>query len=770
MAENPLKYTNLTYEDILNALNAALENDPRFENLRQSSIATLLMQTIAGAVDLNNYYIERQAEESYFDTMKKKSSAILQASNLGYVVQRPNPASTALQMEIVGPLPSGLVAGDELFLNAKTQFVHNDVPFILKRTYRYEFTSSDISNGVDNTSFSKIISYGLDSSSSNFDLIVSASTVSADYVIDIELIQGEIKEEIVYGSDTDYVGQNFQRYRINDPTFSNLYAENDIGYNSDDDTHDLSVDLTRVAVSVSNVFDEEEAETLVDYSDFFTPDARTLLRVDSPLTATYVSAVPICVIKTLPDGTVEIRFGADNFFARKGLMDVNDNLYVQYFSTLGADANKIGVVGDTLSTDQQFLVNSIDISSNLKFSLRKNILGGADLEDIESIKVNAPSIYYSLDRCVSKRDYISYLKSLTSPINVKNAVAWGEQEEMVTSGAPIRKLMNVGLFSVLGEIYDVESDVHDVKMLYGASDDTILSAAFLDDSYEPYSILPNSFFNILVKENAVGEINLTYNLPSTSKVRQVLSKLEPRCLITVRPVYITPFVNEFDLVGTVYLKKLSNLNYVRNTINNLIYEWLNTNADFDTPIYISNIIEIIQSNPNVVNTNMNFVPYDTSATTFDWDVGGSTINDTDISAWVPVGGESLSAIQSTIISNLQSFISQVIAGDNYSSYSESEIFDYYTSKQITKTWWMELNERSFYNVFAKNLYTALRSLSTIDNCFANSDNFKNVLVKIRNSFDYAIKWGMMDEDGNIVNFSLKNQIAKVRIQLNYTYK
>jgi hypothetical protein len=588
-------------------------------------------------------------------------------------------------------------------------------------------------------------------------------------VVDIELIQGEIKEEIVYGSDTDYVGQNFQRYRIADTTFSNLFADNDIGFNSTDGTHDLSVDLTRVAVSVTNVFDEEELGILADYSDFYTPDSRSLLRVDSPLTATYVSAVPICVIKTLPDGTVEIKFGADDFFAKKGLYDVNDNLFVQYLSTLGTEANKIGVVGDRLSTEEQFTSNSIDVSDNLRFTLRKNILGGSDLEDIESIKANAPSVFYSLDRCVSKKDYISYLKSLTSPLNVKNAVAWGEQEEMQTSGIPIRKLMNVCLFSVLGELYDVESDIYNVKMLEGASDNTILSAAFLDDTYQPYTTLPNNYFNVLIKEDATGEINLSTQLPSTSNIKQVLNKLEPRSMITVRPVYITPLVNEFDLVGTVYLRKLSNLNYIRNTINNQIYDWLNTNADFDTDIYISSIIEMIQSNSNVVNANVYFQPYDTSATTLDWNVGGSTINDADLSAWTPVGGESLSAIQATIISNLQSFIGDAIANE-YSEEEIREVFDYYTSKNVAGSWWTTLTERSFYNVFCKELYTDLLALSTQDNCFANSSNFQNILVKIRNSFDYAIKWGMIDSSGNISNFSLKNQIAKVRININYTYK
>lgn len=769
MAENPLRYTNLTYEDILNALRSALESDSRFENLRQSSIATLLLQNIAGAVDLNNYYLERQAEESYFDTMKKRSSAILQAGNIGYVVQRPNPASTALQMEIVGPLPAGLVAGNELFLNAKTQFVHDNIPYILKKTFRYTFTASDISNGIGNSNFSKVISYGLETSTENYDLIVSADSVSASLVVDIELIQGEIKEEVVYGTDTDYVGQNFQRYRIADTTFSNLFADNDIGFNSSDGSHDLSVDLTRVAVSITNVFDEEDLGTLTDYSDFYVPDSRSLLRVDSPLTATYVSAVPICVIKTLPDGTVEIKFGADDFFAKKGLSDVNDNLFVQYLSTLGAEANRIGVIGDRLTTSEQFSSNSINVSNNLVFTLRKNILGGTDLEDIESIKANAPSVFYSLDRCVSKKDYISYLKSLTSPLNVKNAVAWGEQEEMGTSGTPIRKLMNVCLFSVLGELYDVESDIYNVKMLEGASDNTILSAAFLDDTYSPYTTLPNNYFNVLIKEDAVGEINLSTQLPSTSNIRQVLSKLEPRSLITVRPVYITPLVNEFDLVGTVYLRKLSNLNYIRNTINNQIYDWLNTNADFDTDIYISSIIEIIQSNANVVNANVYFQPYDTSATTLDWDVGGATINDADLSAWTPVGGETLATIEDTIIANLQSFIGDVSAND----FDESEIrevFDYYTSKNVTENWWTTLTERSFYNVFCKNLYTDLLALSTQDDCFANSSNFQNILVKIRNSFDYAIKWGMIDDSGNITNFSLKNQIAKVRININYTYK
>lgn len=766
-----LKYTGgLTFDDLLEAIRNLLASDSRFDNFRESGIAPTILEIKAAATDFINFYIERRAEENYLDIAKLKSSVILLAQNLGYVVTRPIPAETALSMEIKGPLPVGLTAGNQLNLNRKTQFTINGTPFVLKYSYVYTFTTSDITNGVGNNNFSKVIDFAYQTSTDNMTLITSASVLSADSVVDIVLMQGEIKSETILGTETNQVGLKFQKYKIRDTSFSNIYSENDLGYDSDTDEYDQSQNFTRVAIANYDVFAAEDAATLANYDDFYNIDKRTLLRPDSPLTQTFTSAVPICIIKTSPDGNVFLDFG-DNVFAKKGLETTTDNIYIQYFSTLGKKANQIGVIGQKLQTSEQFLVNSIDVSNNLSFTLRKNILGGADLEDIESIKLNAPGIYSSLDRCVSRRDYITYLKTLTSPVNIKNAIAWGEQEETLsTSGSPIKKLMNCVLFSVLGELYDVDSDIHQVRMSQGFGENNPVSASVLNDSWDPYTITPHDYLSLLVKESVVDEINYVNNLSITSKARQVLNKLNTRTQITARNVYVTPFIEEFDLLGTVKIRRLSDINYIQKTINNKLYEYLNNHADFETEIYLSSLIEIIESNPNVINADIYFEPYNTSGTTFGFNSSTSAVIDSDISSWTPVGGEISSAtIANIYISNIIEYLNN---RTNFSYEEVKTIFTSATTKTITKSWKNNITERNFYNELVKNIYNDLKLLAgnDISNPFADSSSFDNTVIKLSNTFDYMKKWNMIDENGNIVNFSMPNQIAKVRIQLNYVYR
>lgn len=766
MAQNSINYTNLTYQQILDNFRSKLNSDPRFESFRESAIFTTLAEMMAASLDMVNYNIERQAEESYLDTCRRMSSAILLSRMIGYAPTRPIPAMTALNMTINGPLPAGLVAGDVLYLNRKTQFDHDGLPYILKYTYGYTFTSSDITNGTS-PNFTKTISYGLIASENNYDLVVSASSVSADYLVDIELLQGEIVQETIQGDETELVGIKFQKYKIDDANFSNLYGSEDLGYDDDTGEQNHEINLTRIAIADFDVFVAEEAATLTDYTDFYDIDRRTLLRPDSPLTETYVSAVPISVVRTARDGGIEILFG-DNVFAKKGLESTSDNIYVQYLSTQGAKANKVGVIGDVLTSDASFTANGIDVTTNLTFTLKRNVLNGADIEDIESIKLNAPSIYSSLDRCVTKKDYVAFLKSLTSPINIKNAIVWGEQEEAASvSGAPIKKMFNVVPFCALGELYDVNSDVYGVKMYDSTSENLSLSAAVLDSNYSPYTSLPSSYLNIFIKEVVADEINEQLNLPSTSNISIVYDKLARRSQVTVRPVYVTPIINEFDLVGTVKLKKLSNLNYIKNTINNALYDYFNKNADFDTPLYISKVSEIINSNPNVVYSNVSFIPYDVSGTLFDYNPTSGTVTDTDVSAWSPVGGESTSAIEDIYVSNITDYAASFMS---FESTESKYIFDYYLNKNIDKSWYSNITERNFYNVLCKGIYDDLNALTGgSSNNFANSTGFENTIVKLHNTFDYAIKWGMMDENGNIVNFSLSNQIVKIRVNLTYLY-
>lgn len=767
-----IDYVNMTYDQMIEKIKNQLASDPKFANIRESGIFTTLVEIFLNAVDISNFYIQNQANECFLDTAKLYSSVILLSRMLGYVPARPEPASSALTIEIVGPLSNDLVPGDVLYFNRKTSFTYNNTPFILKNTYKYTFTESDIINGVGNPDFSKVINYALISDSGNLSLITSADgTVPESSIVDIELLQGEIKSYTILGSDSDIIGMKFQKYVIPDVTISNIYGDNDLGFDHETGVSDHSQNLTRVAVSTTDVFAEEEAGTLPNYDAFYDINRKTLLNVDSALAENLTSAVPIVWMRSSLNKEVELIFG-DNLFAKEGIQDINQNIYMQYFSTLGEAANKLGVVGQELQPNASFFVRSIDFSNNLVFSFRKNITGGYGFEDVDSIKLNAPSNYAAFERCVTSRDYTSFLKTLTTPINVVNAVAWGEQEESENS-KPIPKLFNVALFSCIGSLYDTSSDVYSAKTVFSGNYNTSLSAAVLDDDYSPYTLTPSSYFNVLIKESVPGQLNVVKNLPSSSKIARVTKRLDKRSQMTVRNVYITPFIDEFQIVGNVYLKNLSNINYNAKVINNSLYSFFNQNADFGVPIYLSNIVELIEANPNVVYSDVTIAPLPTSGVKFSYDSSGtyatSAIVDEDIENWIPVGGESTDAIKQIYKDTIDAYLA------SRTSYSFSESVDIFSGTNISTgdvSYVNNITEKNFYNELCKTLYNELLDLAGTgmdSECFANSTNFTNTVIKLRNSFDAPIKWSMI-KDGNIELFSSPLQIIKMNCNQNYLYR
>lgn len=766
--QNFLQYTNLSYQEILEQVKSKLDSDPRFENFRESSIAATLIEIFAAMTEFNNYQIERRAEESYFDTAKLKSSIIVLARQLGYVVNRPNPAESALQIEITGPLPNGLVAGNELVFNRKTKFNFSGVDFILKNTYKYTFTASDISSGVGNANFKKIISYGLMTNSTNFNLVTNTSAFDTSALQNIEIVQGNIEKKIFYGSDNQLVGQLFQRYKINDTSVSNIYGSEDYGYDSETGNVDHSMNLTRVAVSNYDVFDAESNGTLSDYNKFYTIDRRTLLNVNES-TLNFISAVPVCRIRTSQDGAIELEFG-DNKYAKIGPASNVENIYVEYLSTLGKSANKIGVVGERVTTDGQFFVNSLDLTSNLSFTLFKNILGGSDLESSDSIKLNAPSIYYSLDRCVTPKDYISFLKTLTSPIKVKNAIAWGEQDESI-AGEPIKKLFNVVLYSVLGELYDVDSTIHVPKTMTSTTESASLSAAILDENFNPYVDSDSGYYNIIVKENVLDQLT-EVELSPNSRIAKVNSKLKDRSQITVKNVYLQPIIQDFDISGKIYLKKFANLVNTQTKINNSIYKYLNENSDFNTPIYKSNIIELIESFPEVLYTDINITPSIQQAVGLNYnmvsELGGSSIVDSDIDSYFSGDPSSASLAKLYIGVYLWHYVKTIGLSTTY-----TDIKNLYQSQKVRELKNFKVytfDEKTFYRTLIYSIDFGLRSGGSILTGFANSTNFRNVIMKIHNDFSWMIRYNMLDDNENIVKYSLRSEIPKLTVTSSYIYK
>jgi len=793
--QNFLNFTKLTYSEILTQVNNKLASDPKFTNFRESSIAQIMLEIFAASTDMTNYYVERRAEENYFDTARLKSSVILLAKQLGYVVTRPIPAKSAFSMTINGPLPSGLIADTDkiTLLKYGSTYSHQGFNYLSKNTYSYTFTQSDINNGTGNADFVKVIdSAVVDITGITLD---EQGNIPTSATSPIELIQGElITKEFLGTAPSAPIGQTFQKYSIGDVKFSNLYGSEDLGFDKVNNAFNLAEDLTQIGIgnNVSAAFQEE---------NLYEIDRRSLLTSQTVLDSTSVSAnVPqVVTVKTTMDETIELIFG-DGILASKGPVTSLDNMYVKYLSTDGKSANQIGVINEKINPQQAYRTSNsnIDMTSNLDFKFTRNVTAGADLEDIDSIKINAPQLYYSLDRLVTRADYNTYLKSLTSPINVNNSLSWGEQEETnsgLVNNDPntlaIKKLFNIALYSVAGELYSFppggESTVRSL------SADTDQAEVYLEGT-DVDLFNGQTLFNLYVtgvsadcnnggNAGVVEEIGKVQALASTHPVQVVNDQLDTKAQITVRHIYVSPIIQQFELIGNIFIQNLSSLSETRTKINNAVYKFLNDKADFNSPIYISNLHQEIEQFPEVINADVKIVALDSPEAS----ITGSIIDEPELADFSTADQLSIKAIFDTELAKFVAGDAADLTNPSTSASNNYDIGEFDKTQLSEATWtktggWItdnsghfrikDITERRFYFELFRGIYNQLApiNVSTGIGSFRDSNNFKSLMFKYDNALKITIRNGMLDASGNITNYSLKNEISQVNINANFKYR
>jgi len=935
-SRNFLDYTGLTYSDIITKVNQKLAADPDFDNFRESAIAQTMIEIFAGAVDLCNHYIERRAEECYFDTARLKSSVILLARQLAYDIQRRVPAEARIKVRLKGDLAAtGVVAGDKIQIPQYTAFTGEGNPFILKTMFEYTITSADIAAGAD----------------LNTEIVENELTASTTEER-ITLIQGEIKSAKIPGNTSNQVSQIFQTYRITDKEFSNMYGEQDYS--------DGNITKVGIGTTQQEAFEED---------NIYEIDRRSLLKIESLQNFNFQDPVAqkICLIRTSTDEGIDLKFG-DGKYAAKGLDTTSQTIYLQYLATIGSKANKAGVIGNKLQVGKAIkTITGKDISNVVQFEFYSNIIGGSDLESIEAIKTNAPSIYYSLDRVVTKKDYQDYLKTLSSPIVIRNAIAWGEQEEVYNqniqaidnddsneSVLAIKKLFNVVLFSCLGSLYntsidlaefspiedtrEVTLDVEDSDELIPAQNymnvfvaqnivqqikyqkqssegdaltsqrivgDAVLYPSFSDfayktagdnikwavtlteidsedtytinmsaagqtiaainqtsydaiaqriqdvlrdesifsaaiDDFEPFSYVSVAYitdhFEIKLIDNKYkiekiwDGLAYDYSLATTAtnynifglgdgsyentyafvgkafqysdKVNQVVRQLDQRCQLTVKNIYVSPIIHTFNINGTIYCRSLVDKDVLHTNIKNKIYTWADKNADFNKPIYISNIIELIESFPDVVRADIKLAPRVESPpagqdTWFNFSDFENYLSDF-YSNWSEHDSETIHDI---ILNSLTAYLNKytkdspssvstktkaerqialgAVANQDYEDilrgergtghgilYADRLIYNMQT---IGEGFAAEITERSFYYELIYNMYNLFASQDIInsDNWkFEESPDFYELVNFIHKDLAWIIRYNMIDSYGNIAVEKATNNVNNQEIETN----
>ena len=597
-------YTRITYQQMLEDFTTRMKNDPRFRNMSSASIYNLFIEMLTATMDMTNYYMERTAEEAFIDTAKLDSSVIKHGKNLGYNPIRNTPAEAEIAVVIRGPLPATFLNQKLVtiyFPQEEMELTYNGKKYILNTDYSYTLTDKDIKEGQSST-WSKTLYFSKPSDSVDYIELSGEKLYNDSTLTPIRVFQGEKKVETIYGvNNTSRLGKSYQFYDIDNIKFSNWYGRRDPnGWYKDDFRKKNSWCKVGIgknedeAFFINNLFDIE------DVSIYLNNNVVRAREVNDG------EIYNVCSLTTNSDKTVRLRFG-DGVIVSNGLNNEDENIYIQYIECDGADANKVGTTGSELKINNNVWATfaggtPVDITSNVKFIFNSDIANGVDFEDQQSIKNNAPLYFASNNKLVTKQDFVSYFKGLSTPIRVKNAIAWGQDEIENFDGSgdtTYKYIQNCICYCIAASLYNTKGTVYSpINVL---TDDTtnqsgVFSVYGTSNSYLEHL---TDFLKYLMSYDSFNALQYSEN-PSKQwlkNIKTIRENAEPRMIMNSKLYSFPPIVQYYDVVGTVTVDSLSKLQEYKRDVENQIYKWLDNNCNFGTKIYKSDIVKFFNSRP-----------------------------------------------------------------------------------------------------------------------------------------------------------------------------
>lgn len=602
-----LNYLNVTYNQLVQQFQARLKSDPRFKNITSATIFGMFTEMLAAVTDMTNFYIQRTAEEGFISTAKLDSSIIKHCKNLGYNPRRPVPARCELIIRIKGPLPSTLTAGTEVFFNRDTtKLMFNGNPFILDNGYSYVFTEEDIING-SSSDWYRDLTFAVPQESSEYIPLIGINLYNTVNTTPIKCFQAEQKiVEFLGTANIKKLGEPCQFYDVDDVNFSNWYGKRD-PYAFIENTYDPTLSWCQVGIGADEVdaFNKENIYKIETQSIYLSDD---IINLNGKLPE---EPLKICLIDTNPDKTVRITFSSEPNIASIGLKTDKDNLYVKYLTTKGKEANTVGVNGAVMTHNNQINVSVkgsiVSLTNNVQFIINSDIYGGENFESQASMKINAPAYFSSRGKLITRDDYMSYFRALSSPMTVQTAMVFGQHDIEDTIGFMHPLCQNNILYCLAGHVY-----------LKNPSGNWTIRNVLTENDYnttDAFSLYGDKYLEHLcdyvkLLKSYQGFYNCQYsNNPQDQWLRNI-QLINKNCQFNseINSVILSlpPYIQYFDAVGTVYVKPLTDIEKYMNEMQNRVYEYLDSRVSTHKKIYKSEIIKLYNEHPATVSTDIDF--------------------------------------------------------------------------------------------------------------------------------------------------------------------
>lgn len=781
--QNNLNYTNLTFQNIREKMDSVIRSDPRFSKLVESAVYKVLLDNWASMTDLTNYYIERTAEESFLESARHLSSVIMGAKQIGYVPRRPIGSSANLHFIVSNSANTHtFVEGEKLRINAaRDTITFQGDNFVFFSNYTYTITENDalILNGGGKIEIADAIPSEIEASP---EFQEKTEEEKLKYLVPIKIVQGDRKTLTFYPG--ILAGRKFQSYKVDDPNFSNFYGSEDNydpapSWNVDTECVEMQGNpamFTRVFV----VDDQKETEYHVNrrslYVEDWTNEAIATVKANDGV----LEKLPVCLITTNRDTTVSIIFGDDSL-TKLGPTSIQ-YVKLEYLTTNGSASNKYGVIGSVveLNSTSNFETQGavMDFPGEIEVRLGSNLIGGSDFEDIESIRSNAPQVFQSLERLVTKRDYVAFAKTITDPVEVRYASAWGEAEECKrTAKGAIYGLVNCALMTAMGSPYYKDADGNWQAVELSEPDE--LPRMFIEGaSWEDLKAV--TYFNVFMRQNALNYSDYLDEMgngdvvskDSANRVKSFLAQMDKRSQITVANIYIPPSVHEFKLGGKITVAKFCDLEDLKVRMQNKLYQWLNANLDFNKKLYLSDVQAVIQSFPEVKNCTLKFESVADDIPSDQRDITLYTYN-------TPPDDPSDPASVNLFVQEMwNEYVSEMDAAErkwskfnaSYAFWSNPEAPVHLENEYVL----VGFSQYEYLNNFLKKLWFKFPAVAQNAGVYGftnggpfyryyhNPQNFQHFIKTTCALLEKIFCLSMIDEDGNITAFSMDNELAYVK--------
>jgi len=631
-----MDYSQLTLDEIIEQFRRRVGNSTVFNKIENSQIYPIFIEFLSECCNLSNFYIQRTAEERSIADAKFESNVIKHCQNLGYQPRRPIPAQAELTIRLKGPFPAELnQPGTEIFFTQdQTDLVYNGFKFKLDSSYSYVLSQEDIDYCHD-ADWQKNLIAAVPHTNSIYLPLQGANLVNVDNMTAIKCFQGEIKTHIIEGSSIlEKLGRFGQTFNIYDKTFSNWYGKRDpYAYNGDRNyvqknswckvgigttkenafADDVLFDIETQSIKLNKKYrniDSKNTKYLESLIYDVVTHNKTLDKKykDNAIKEIITNQLRICTITSNPDESVKISFG-HNYNVISGLMRPTDNLYVQYVSTQGKSANQAGIINSVMNHNNRIYAsvngNILDITDNIEFVLTSDIYGGDDFESMESMKINGPAYYRRRNKLIMMEDFQNYFSTITSPMYVNTAYAAGQQEmeesQVTTLEFPL--LQNYIAYTLLGRVYLQNSGDFQPR--------NVLTQQ--DTASEPYSIYGPEYRQHLCDYlkfliSPIGFANKQYDKYPTEQWVKNVQLIRENCKdnlpMNTTLLSLPPFIQYFDLVGSVNVKPTTDIQEYSARLKNKVYSFLNYESKKTQKVYKSDIIKIYADDPDTLSVDI----------------------------------------------------------------------------------------------------------------------------------------------------------------------